>query len=422
MRVVDRSCSSRRSTPRTSLPLAWLGLVAIVALAGADGPDDVPSDPVFSALKIDGKTVVGRLRQLDVAGGVSLAVGEKGKVETVPAVMLVKLTREGSTPATTGGTEIVLFPDGDRLTCREIGPAGETTLEVNSPALGTLAIPLDSILGLVLAPRLDPEAAQAIASRVRDEPRTTEVLWLGNGDRLAGGLLGLDEKKVAFQLPTGKAEFDRSGLVALGFDPKLASYPKPGGPYIELTFVDGSRIGVADLRVEGGEIRATTRAGQAIKLPVGELAQAHAKGGPVAYLSDRAPDIEKNVGYVGPTRPARMNLAIDGQPLRLGGKAYDRGLGTQSRSYLLYRLEPGVKRFQALVGVDDRAGPLGSVTFSVIVDGEERFVSPAMSVRDTPKAIDVDLSGAKTLVLRTDFGERGEVRDHADWVEARLIR
>jgi hypothetical protein len=81
-----------------------------------------------------------------------------------------------------------------------------------------------------------------------------------------------------------------------------------------------------------------------------------------------------------------------------------------------------VKRFQATVGVDDRAGPLGSVTFSVIVDGEERFVSPPMSVRDTPKAIDVDVSGAKTLVLRTDFGERGEVRDHADWVEARLVR
>ena len=45
-----------------------------------------------------------------------------------------------------------------------------------------------------------------------------------------------------------------------------------------------------------------------------------------------------------------------------------------------------------------------------------------MSVRDTPKPIDIDLTGAKVLILVTEFGERGEIRDFADWVEARIIR
>ena len=45
-----------------------------------------------------------------------------------------------------------------------------------------------------------------------------------------------------------------------------------------------------------------------------------------------------------------------------------------------------------------------------------------MSARDTPRPIDIDVAGAKLLILATEFGERGEVRDFADWVEARVIR
>ena len=86
---------------------------------------------------------------------------------------------------------------------------------------------------------------------------------------------------------------------------------------------------------------------------------------------------------------------MDGHPLRLAGQGYDRGLGTQSRTLLAYRLAPGDRRFQALVGLDDSAGALGSVVFRVLVDDQERFVSPPMSVRDTPKSIDIDLTGAK---------------------------
>jgi hypothetical protein len=45
-----------------------------------------------------------------------------------------------------------------------------------------------------------------------------------------------------------------------------------------------------------------------------------------------------------------------------------------------------------------------------------------MTHHDAPKAVDVDLAGAKLLILTTEFGDRGDVRDLADWVEARIIR
>ena len=403
--------------------MALLGLATALGLLGADGAPSVPSDPVLTAVKTDGTAVTGRLRQLDVKGGASLAVDDRETIETIPAASLVKLIREGSTPLmSSDGGSVILFPEGDRLYRSVIGPAGETSIEVQSFALGTLSVPLDSVLALILAPPTETDAVYALAARIRDEPRTSEVLWLANGDRLAGGLLGLDDKKIAFKPSTGKVELDRSGVIALAFDPKLVNYPAPKGPFYELTLVDGSRLGVTAVHVEGGQLQATTRYGQTIKVPLGELAQIHTKGGTVAYLSERSPTLTRYISYLGPTRPVRTDRAIDGQPLRVGGKVYDRGLGTQSRTYLAYRLEPGIKRLQALVGLNDRAGPLGSVVFRVVVDGEEKFASPPMSVRDTPKSIDINVAGAKSIVLITDFGERGEVRDHADWVEARLIR
>jgi hypothetical protein len=411
--------------PHLRRGMAWLGILAAISIVAADEPGQaVPSDPMFRALKLDGTSVTGRLRSLDAAGGVSLAVDDKERIESLPRGDLVKLTREGSTPppSAEGGRAILVFPDGDRLCRCVIASAGEATLEVQRPDRGPLAIPIDGILGLIFNPALDPDAADALTTRVRDEPRSSEVLWLTNGDRLTGGLLGVEDKKVTFQTPNRKADYETSGLIALGFDPKLVVYPRPDGPFLELTLVDGSRLGVTDVRVEGGMVRAMTRHGLSIALPVGDLTQIHTKNGPVVYLSEIEPARTKYVPYVGPPRPFRKDQAVDGMPLRLGGKVYDRGIGTQSRSYLAYRLEPGVKRLQALVGLDDRAGPLGSVVFRVVVDGEDRFVSPPMSARDAPRALDVDIKGAKTLVLVTDFADRGDVRDHADWVEVRLIR
>jgi hypothetical protein len=240
---------------------------------------------------------------------------------------------------------------------------------------------------------------------------------------MTGGFLGITNQKVSFQPDANAIEVERSGVVAVGFDPAVAVYPAPKGTFLELTFLDGSRLGVAECRIEQGQVVATTRFGATIRPPISELARVHVRGGPVLYLSDRKEDQAAYVGYLGPHRKSYgRNTTVDGRTLRMAGQPYDRGLGTQSRTLLAYRLDPRDKRFQATVGLDDRAGPLGSVSFRVIVDGAVKFTSPPMTVRDTPRAINVDVSGGRVLVLATEFGERGDVQDQADWIDARLIR
>jgi hypothetical protein len=159
-----------------------------------------------------------------------------------------------------------------------------------------------------------------------------------------------------------------------------------------------------------------------VRFALGDLARVHARTAAVLYLSERKPVDARYVSFLGPSRPFRTDRTVDGHPFQLAGQTFDRGIGTQSRTLLAYRIEPGDRRFQALVGVDERAGPLGSVVFRVLVDGKPRYQSPPLTDRDAPKAIDLDLSGGKFLILATEFGDRGDVRDLADWIEARIIR
>lgn len=402
------------------LPLAAaLAFALEAAAARADAP--VASDPVFTVLATDGGTVSGRIKQFGPGGDLTI-VTVAGPDRVVPIGSLVKLMREGANPPTTPEPSVVVFPGGDRLYRTAIGAAGETALEVQSFSLGRLAVPLESVLGLVLAPPADGDALDQTILTLREEPRTSEVVWLANGDKLSGGFLSLTDRTVEFQAAKDPVKLERTGVLALGFDPSLVVYPKPTAPYYDATLSDGSRLGLSGLSLEQGHLAASTRFGTRIKFPLTELIRLHARTPSVVYLSEREPAAEGYVSYVGPHRPFRRDASVEGHPLRVCGQEFDRGIGTQSRTLLAYRLEPGDRRFQAQVGLDDRAGPLGNVAFRVLVDNVQRYASPPMSARDTPRTIDLDVAGKKTLVLITEFGERGGVRDVADWGEARVVR
>jgi len=400
-------------------------LIALLArlaspVASAGQPAPVSSDPVFKGLLLDGRTVSGRIVSLG-PGAIRLASAE-GAEHELPLNRLIKLTREVPGTFAPPDRSHVILPDGDCLMRVVVGSSTDTSLEVQSDALGKLGIPFDCLLGLIMSAPVQADELDLLWDRVRLEPRKTEVVWLVNGDRESGGFLGLDDRKIKIQVDGKPVEIDRPGILAIGFDPTLVNYPRPRSDFIEVTLSDGTRLGVEGARIEEGSVLATTRFGQSIRFPLSDLVRVHARSRSVVYLSERTPAKVGYVSYVGPTREYRVDRSVDGHLLQLAGQTYDRGIGTQSRTLMAYTIEPGDRRFQALVGVDERAGPLGSVIFRVLLDGAERFKTPPLTDRDAPRSIDVDLSGGRFLILVTEFGDRGNVRDLADWVEARLIR
>jgi hypothetical protein len=381
---------------------------------------DIASDPIFEAVRVDGTNVSGRIVSFGPDSITLSAAG--GASHRMRLRELIGLSREIPVSLAPERGHVIL-PDGDCLMRVVIGEATDTSLDVQSDSLGKMALPLDCLVGLILAnPDQTSLALESFWDRILVEPRSTEVVWLLNGDRLAGGFLGLNDRTIKLQIDGKPMDIERSGVLGVGFEPALASYPRPKADYVEATLRDGTRLGLTGIKLEGGVISGRTRFGHSVRFPLEELVRVTARTASVVYLSERTPVQASYASYIGPTRPYRKDRTVDGHLFQLSRQTYDRGLGAQSRTLLAFRIEPGDRRFQAKVGVDDRAGPLGSVVFRVLLDNQQRFQSPALSARDLPRQIDLDLSGARFLILITEFGERGSVRDLADWVEARVIR
>jgi alpha-galactosidase len=118
----------------------------------------------------------------------------------------------------------------------------------------------------------------------------------------------------------------------------------------------------------------------------------------------------------------QMDKSVDGHPLTIGGKKFERGLGTHATSTLYIDLKGGAERFTAFVGIDDEVNksPTSSVVFRVFGDGRDLWKSDVMKAAQPAKKIDVTLKGMKTLLLIVDKTENSIAFDHADWADAKI--
>ncbi|MEV5974480.1 endo-alpha-N-acetylgalactosaminidase family protein [Streptomyces sp. NPDC051921] len=112
--------------------------------------------------------------------------------------------------------------------------------------------------------------------------------------------------------------------------------------------------------------------------------------------------------------------AGDGSPLRIGGVAYAKGLGTHAPAKVRYYLGGRCTSLTAEVGVDDVQTSRGSVQFSVLADGAERAKSPVLRAADSAWALTADVTGASYVELVVGDGGDGNGNDHADWGNARF--
>lgn len=139
----------------------------------------------------------------------------------------------------------------------------------------------------------------------------------------------------------------------------------------------------------------------------------------VAYLSDLPVD---NVGPTHRSLGLMRDIDYFGGDIDLGGVAYDKGIMTVPTSnrptFATFDLN-GAATFKSTIGIEDWVTRNGTVTFSVEVDGEERFNSGRMTWNDAPVDVEVDVAGGSELTLVVDpVGWNNS--DHPVWADARL--
>jgi alpha-galactosidase len=124
--------------------------------------------------------------------------------------------------------------------------------------------------------------------------------------------------------------------------------------------------------------------------------------------------------YVG--RSIRPGKSTRNTPIAVAGAAYQHGLGVTSNTELWYDLGGAATRLQAVGAIDDaRKTGQGSVTFEVWLDGKLAFTSGPVKSGEPGKPIDVDLTGARQMVLVTGDAGDSNRDDDADWAGAVVV-
>ncbi|MEI6176237.1 MAG: NPCBM/NEW2 domain-containing protein [Verrucomicrobiota bacterium] len=116
-----------------------------------------------------------------------------------------------------------------------------------------------------------------------------------------------------------------------------------------------------------------------------------------------------------------VDHTADGKPLRIAGKEYAHGCGTQAPSVVHIDLQGGSTRFTADVGIfDDGSKNKKEASVEFVIEGDDKVLwcSPLMRGETPPQAVDLDLSGVKRLTLRVDDGFDATSFDRAVWGDA----
>jgi len=116
----------------------------------------------------------------------------------------------------------------------------------------------------------------------------------------------------------------------------------------------------------------------------------------------------------------QKNQSIQNKTLSIGGKKYEKGVGTHAGSVMYIDLKGCSRKFSAYVGVDDEVGKLGSIRFRVYGDGKRLFDSGVMKGGQAAKKVEVDLINVEELILAIDGAGDNISYDHADWADARF--
>jgi hypothetical protein len=382
-----------------------------------------PPAPAFVVHTAAGKDLRGPLRALKADWSVTLAGGEN---TTVPGSDVLTLRRAGRPLPPMPAGEHLILANGDRIPVRAPRLAGER-LHFTHPDFDggkEASLPLAAVMALW---RTAPERAddpEALCRRLAAGSRSQDVVLLRNGDVLAGVLNALEGERAVVEAEGRSVPVPMSQVAAVFLSTELAQTLRPKGVYGRLTLAGGGRICVTSAAAERGQLTARTLFGATLEVPLERVVALDLYGGRVVYLSDLDPAKYEFLPYLDESWPLARDANAAGHDLRLGGSTYAKGLGLHSHTRVRYRLGGAYRRFEAVVGLDERDGPGGSVRIRLLADGKPLDLGgPAeLAAADGPRAISVGVEGVRELTLEVDFGKGGNVQDVVDWADARLVR
>jgi hypothetical protein len=249
-----------------------------------------------------------------------------------------------------------------------------------------------------------------------------------NLDTLEGMIRDVTDEAVKFEFAGQTIDAKRAKLDGIVYYHPLSD--NVAERLAQVVDVAGSRWNVKSLTLAEDQLEWVSVCGVKFSLPIAQLGKIDFSSGNTLWLDDLQPESLDWQPFI-PSKLPRDKLAslfdprrsagLGGKPLELDGQVFDRGLSLRSRTELTYRLTGDYRRFHALVGIDDRVREAGHVHLTITADDRELF-SQAVTGRDEPIPLELDITGARRLKILVDFGEELDIADHLNLCDARITK
>lgn len=396
-----------------------------------------PAAPLdFALARVQpGERITGRITALDSRRTEILTSAGKASVPWSDVESLVRSAVPSVAPPV---PPLVMLTTGDVLRARPVALTEDRLLATweDFPDLDHLSIPLELVRG-VWSPATDGQhppnpASPPVAApytrwwnRLLDQAANHDTLWLTNGDTLTGELRGLGEGRYRLVATgeTNETDVPSDAIEGWRLNTELLSVPATLEAGLTLLLLDGSRIVARHARLVNEVLELETRFGSVLRVPLLNVVEVRPFGGSVRYLSDLEPAEYRHTPLLRLAWPLVRDRSVVGGPLAPGGTLAVKGLGMHATSEVRYDLTNDDREFRTRLGVDSAAGTAGSLIGEVLLDDRVVYRSPVLTGTDPPVDVPpIPVRGGKSLVLRVLAGPRGDIRDLADWADARLVK
>ncbi len=396
--------------------------VLIQAFALAAGPQ-------VKVQTLAGDPVVGSLESLSAQ---QVVVAVSGENRELPLSAVVALVPEAA-PSKTDDSPAVWIEliDGTQLLATDyLVTKGvfTTTLLGGGSATG----PLKAVSRVRLKHQSDQIAQQW--EQVLAVKAASDLLVIRKGeaiDYLEGALGDVTAEQVAFKLDGDNVSVKRPKIEGLIYFRPASDEDAPSGVG-RVIDAAGSESQFKEFTLIEGTPSWTTPAGAKITCDWNRLSKIDFSRGKIAALADLKLDAVEmpRLLAIRPERARKMaeefmqprfDQGPHGEPLRVAGKNFARGVAISSVTRLAYRISGKYKRFSAFVGLDDNESGSGSARLILEGDGRSLFNELVFS-GVAARPIEVDLSGVKVFSIRVEYGDESSVSDCLDLCEARMSK
>jgi len=317
-----------------------------------------------------------------------------------------------------------VYLTGDEKLFGKLETIGQETLRLTTPWQDHLDIPLSRIAGVQLGLLEPKETRDSFAKRLKT--RGSEDLLLAQTKK--GEVIAISG--VVEQTENGRLHFryqGRSRTLLLEQVEGLILAARPDSPQADelrptFTLADGIVVSGQWKDLDASVWKLQTAWGQDVKLPAAEIQDVRFHGGKMTYLSDLNPSKVEEAPFFGHRLGWRRDLSLLGEPLKMNGRTYERGLAVHSRCILTFDLNGRYSRFETVVGFDEAARAAGRVDCRVFADGKELYANRDLRADGSPVKLVLPVAGAEQLRLQVDFGADQDTGDRVIWANARLHR